>query len=49
MRRALVLTVSDGVSAGVREDESGAALGERLAAGGFAVDRTLVPDDVAAA
>ncbi len=26
MRRALVLTVSDGVSAGVREDESGAAL-----------------------
>ena len=48
MRRALVLTVSDGVSAGVREDGSGAALAERLAALGFEVDRGLVPDDAAA-
>ena len=48
MRRALVLTVSDGVSAGVREDESGAALHERLTALGYVVDRGLVPDDVAA-
>jgi molybdenum cofactor synthesis domain-containing protein len=48
MRRALVLTVSDGVSAGVRDDMSGVALAERLAALGFAVERGLVPDDVAA-
>jgi molybdenum cofactor synthesis domain-containing protein len=48
MRRALVLTVSDGVSAGVREDGSGVALEGRLSAIGFAVDRALVPDDVAA-
>ena len=48
MRRALVLTVSDGVSAGVREDGSGVALEDRLSAIGYAVDRALVPDDVAA-
>jgi molybdopterin adenylyltransferase len=48
MRRALVLTVSDGVSAGVREDGSGTALEERLSAIGYTVDRALVPDDVAA-
>jgi molybdopterin adenylyltransferase len=48
MRRAVVLTASDGVAAGVREDASGAALEARLAALGFAVDRVLVEDDGAA-
>lgn len=48
MRRALVITVSDGVAAGVREDRSGVALAERLAALGFAVDRGLVADEAAA-
>ena len=45
MRRAVVLTASDGVSAGVREDASGAAVEARLTDLGFAVDRVLVPDD----
>ncbi len=44
-RTALVLTVSDGVAAGVREDASGAAVAERLAALGLAVERATVPDD----
>jgi molybdenum cofactor synthesis domain-containing protein len=44
----LVLTVSDGVSAGTRTDESGLRLSERLAEEGFEVERGLVPDDVAA-
>jgi molybdenum cofactor biosynthesis protein B len=43
--RALVLTVSDGVAAGTRQDESGRALGDRLAEIGFVVDRATVPDD----
>ena len=46
MRRALVLTVSDGVSAGVRLDASGDAIADRLAALDFAVTRGLVADDV---
>ena len=37
---AAVLTVSDGVSAGVREDTSGDLLEELLRADGFDVDRT---------
>lgn len=42
---AKVLTVSDGVHAGTRDDRSGAALEERLAAAGFAVrERRVVPD-----
>jgi molybdopterin adenylyltransferase len=41
----LVLTVSDGVADGTRQDESGIALGDRLAAIGFVVDRATVPDD----
>jgi molybdenum cofactor synthesis domain-containing protein len=45
MRRALVLTVSDGVHAGTRIDASGQALAERLAVLGFAVTHGLVPDD----
>jgi molybdenum cofactor synthesis domain-containing protein len=47
---ALVVTVSDGVSAGTREDRSGAVVEERLRALGFAVERALVadePDDIA--
>ena len=43
--RALVLTVSDGVANGTRQDESGMALGDRLAMAGFRVDRQTVPDD----
>jgi molybdopterin adenylyltransferase len=43
---ASVITVSDGVSAGVREDGSGAALSELLTGKGFEVIRDLVPDDV---
>jgi molybdopterin adenylyltransferase len=44
-RSALVLTISDGVSAGTRQDESGDALADRLAEIGFAVERANVPDD----
>jgi molybdenum cofactor synthesis domain-containing protein len=40
-----VLTVSDGVAEGTREDESGDLLGELLAAEGYDVDRRIVPDD----
>ena len=45
MDRAFVLTISDGVAAGVREDESGIVLEARLAELGFAVDRAAVPDE----
>ncbi len=45
--RAKVLTVSDGVVEGVREDKSGAALAEALAAAGFeVVERRVVADGV---
>lgn len=44
---AKVVTVSDGVVEGVREDRSGAAVAERLAASGFAVvDRLVTADGV---
>jgi molybdopterin adenylyltransferase len=43
--KALVLTVSDGVSAGTREDRSGAALSRLLAGAGFAVEGLVVPDE----
>ena len=43
--RALVLTISDGVAVGSRQDESGIALGDRLAGAGFRVDRRAVSDD----
>jgi molybdopterin adenylyltransferase len=46
--RALVITVSDGVAAGTRQDESGVALADRLAHAGFRVDRIAVADDRAA-
>lgn len=47
---ALVLTVSDGVSAGTREDRSGDVLAERLDSLGFSVSRAVSadePDDIA--
>jgi molybdopterin adenylyltransferase len=44
---AKVLTVSDGVAEGTREDRSGAALSERLAAAGFdVVERRVTADGV---
>lgn len=46
---AKVLTVSDGVADGTREDRSGAALAERLGAAGFeVVDRQVTADGVEA-
>ncbi len=42
---ALVLTVSDGVTAGTREDRSGPVVVERLAAIGFKVRREVVADE----
>lgn len=45
---ALVLTVSDGVAAGTREDLSGAAVSERLDTLGFEVRRETVADEPAA-
>jgi molybdenum cofactor synthesis domain-containing protein len=43
--KAAVLTVSDGVVAGVREDTSGGVLEERLRDGGYQVQRRTVPDE----
>jgi molybdopterin adenylyltransferase len=43
--RAAVVTVSDGVAAGTREDRSGDLLAELLEADGFDVERRIVPDD----
>jgi molybdopterin adenylyltransferase len=44
---AKVITVSDGVVEGVREDRSGAALAEHLAAAGFdVVERSVVADGI---
>jgi molybdenum cofactor synthesis domain-containing protein len=43
--RAAVLTVSDGVFHGTREDASGDLLAELLAAEGFEVERRVVPDE----
>lgn len=43
--KAAVLTVSDGVSGGTREDESGELLAELLAGEGYDVERRVVPDD----
>ena len=43
--KAAVLTVSDGVSAGVREDTSGDVLEELLRDEGYSVARAVVPDD----
>jgi molybdopterin adenylyltransferase len=46
--KAAVLTVSDGVHAGEREDASGAALEELLRDDGYEVSRQVVPDERAA-
>ncbi len=43
--RAAVLTVSDGVSSGEREDRSGDELERLLVAGGYDVERRVVPDE----
>ena len=43
--KAAVLTVSDGVSAGERDDASGDLLAALLAAEGYDVERRIVPDD----
>ena len=42
---AHIITVSDGVNAGVREDQSGEALAEMLTGAGYDVRRTVVPDE----
>lgn len=47
--RARVLTVSDGVVAGTRDDSSGRALVDQLTGAGFAVDRHEVTADGAEA
>lgn len=44
-RSALVITASDGAAAGVRADESGARLDERLSELGFEVERLVVADE----
>lgn len=46
--RAAVVTVSDGVARGEREDLSGDLLADLLAAEGFEVERAVVPDEEAA-
>lgn len=43
--KAAVLTVSDGVAAGEREDGSGDLLEELLLSEGFEVERRVVPDE----
>jgi molybdenum cofactor synthesis domain-containing protein len=43
--KAAVLTISDGVAAGRREDGSGEALAELLVAEGYDVERRVVPDE----
>ncbi len=50
--RAVVVTVSDGVMAGTREDASGDVVEARLVALGFAVERRVAadqPDDISRA
>jgi len=46
--RAAVLTVSDGVHHGTRDDRSGDTLTELLMAEGFDVERRVVPDETEA-
>jgi molybdopterin adenylyltransferase len=43
--KAAVLTVSDGVAEGTREDESGSVLAALLGEAGYEVERRVVPDD----
>ena len=42
---AAVLTISDGVHHGTRQDKSGDTLAELLEADGFTVERRIVPDE----
>jgi len=44
-RSATVVTASDGVTHGTREDASGAAVAALLVAAGFSVERAVVPDE----
>jgi molybdopterin adenylyltransferase len=43
--KAAVLTISDGVAEGSREDESGELLASLLAGEGYELERRVVPDD----
>jgi molybdenum cofactor synthesis domain-containing protein len=43
--KAAVVTVSDGVSEGTREDKSGDLLAELVVGEGYEVERRVVPDD----
>ena len=45
MKRAVVITASDRVNEGVREDSSGIGVGERLEALGYTVERAVLPDE----
>jgi molybdopterin adenylyltransferase len=45
VKRALVITASDRVSEGVREDTSGSGVGERLEALGYTVQPAVLPDE----
>ena len=47
-RTAVVITVSDGVSSGAREDKSGVALQALLSNAGFEIRREVVPDEIPA-
>ncbi len=47
-RPALVLTVSDGVSSGTRQDLSGDAVEAVLIGAGFEIERAVVPDEIPA-
>ncbi|MGI8491498.1 MAG: MogA/MoaB family molybdenum cofactor biosynthesis protein [Acidimicrobiales bacterium] len=49
VHHAKVVTVSDGVTAGTRQDRSGEAVAEALGSAGFSVvERSVIPDGVAA-
>ena len=49
MIRAAIVTISDGVTAGTREDQSGVDLAHRAVELGWSVDdRRVVPDDAGA-
>lgn len=45
LRRAAVLTVSDGVHAGTREDVSGPSVARLLSREGYQVAHRVVPDE----
>jgi molybdenum cofactor synthesis domain-containing protein len=47
-RTAIVITISDSVTAGTREDLSGPAVGERLQQLGWAVEIQVLPDEPSA-